>query len=327
MNIQKVFGTFQDKEVLIIGDVMIDFYIRGEMNRISPEAPVPIIHAKSEEKRLGGAANVAQNIAAMGARPILCTVLSTDTEGKHLKEILQKENISLQGIIYSKERSTTIKQRILVGAQHILRIDVESDRSISNRESELLFEKIKRYIHTASAIIFEDYDKGVLNSTLIKEVLFLAKRKGIPTIVDPKKRNFLAYGGCTLFKPNLEELRESINMSSYQKLNLVALREASESLARQTPVEKIMITLSEEGVYITDFQSEHYIPAHKRKICDVSGAGDTVASIAALCLISNLPLEETAVISNLGGGLACECIGVVPINKTDLIREVIKYYR
>ncbi len=324
MNINRLFKSFQDKKVLIIGDVMIDSYIWGEVKRISPEAPVPIVNTKREEKRLGGAANVARNIYGLGAQPILCSIIGEDNNAEVLKSILEKEKISTQAIIKSKERITTVKKRILSDSQHILRIDTEMDTPISEKYTHLLLEKIKKLVAHVFVVIFQDYDKGVLNDFLIQEIIKMAKVKRIPTVVDPKKRNFFSYSGCSLFKPNLKELLEGVNIN-FQATNLAALHQAVKKLTQQMPIEKVMITLSEYGIYVTDLQSERHLPAHRREIADVSGAGDTVVSIAALCLAAGLPIETVASIANLGGGLVCQYAGVVPINKEELLQEATKH--
>jgi rfaE bifunctional protein kinase chain/domain len=324
MNIEQFFAQIAQMKVLVIGDVMIDSYVWGNVNRISPEAPVPIVNVKKQEKRLGGAANVAQNILSLGAKPVLCAVVGADNEAKTFVQIVQQQGMTAEGILESADRVTTIKHRILAGSQQLLRIDSEHTHLISPEANERLLQRIKTLSEGANAIIFEDYDKGVLSEQLIQEVITFAKTKGIPTIVDPKKRNFLNYKGTTLFKPNLKELKEGLHLEINEQELIPSLKNAVAKLQSQMPCEKIMVTLSEHGVYIADNQKEHHIPAHRREIADVSGAGDTVVSIAALCLAANLPLYDIANIANLGGGIVCEHLGVVPIEKQRLKDELKK---
>lgn len=324
-NLQEIFNNFDKLKVLIIGDVMIDSYIWGKVNRISPEAPVPIVNVTTRERRLGGAANVALNVKALGAHPILCSVVGDDDESKSLNELIGDQFMTGKGLIKSEDRVTTIKHRILAGSQQMMRIDSEIDEPIHAKDAEKLIQKIAEIIPEVQVIIFEDYDKGVITTEVIQEVIHLAKKQGIPTIVDPKKRNFLQYEGCTLFKPNLKELKEGLKID-FATGNIEDVKFAVRQLRNVMNVDSALITLSENGVYITDYMDEFHIPAHKREVSDVSGAGDTVVSIAALCLASGLSLPQIAGIANLGGGLVCEHLGVVPIDKARLLEEAVKFY-
>jgi rfaE bifunctional protein kinase chain/domain len=325
LNIDQLFQNFDKLKVLIIGDVMIDSYIWGKVNRISPEAPVPVVNVKTTEKRLGGAANVALNIKALGATPILCSVVGDDAESQTFQELISDKYITGKGIIRSEERVTTIKHRVLAGSQHILRIDAEMDNPISQTDSERLLEKIRELLPEVDVVIFEDYDKGVLTPEVIEETIALCKQQNIPTVVDPKKRNFLAYEGCSLFKPNLKELKEGLKLD-FPNNTISDVKSAARQLRNLMNVDAALITLSENGVYITDYVDEHHLSAHKREISDVSGAGDTVVSIASLCLASGLDLKNVAGIANLGGGLVCEQLGVIPIDKERLLEEARKIY-
>lgn len=322
-NFNQVFEGFNNLNVLIIGDVMVDAYIWGAVERISPEAPVPIVRATKRDYRLGGAANVALNIQALGANPILCAVVGTDEGAQKVFERLEVNGISKEGIIESNERPTTVKTRVLSSHQHIVRVDEETDHILSKEEESQLWKKIEKILPTCQVVIFEDYDKGAITKTIIKKTVELAQSKGIPTVVDPKKRNFLNYKGTTLFKPNLKELKEGLKIE-FEKSDKLEVENAVDLLMSKLNGEGSLITLSERGVYI-DFKGErHHIPAHLREISDVSGAGDTVISIAALCVALNLSPLVIAALSNLGGGLVCEHIGVVPIDKNDLLQEANK---
>lgn len=323
-SLEQIFDAFNQVRVLIIGDVMVDSYLWGKVDRISPEAPVPIVHVQKREKRLGGASNVAVNVQAMGAVPVLCSVIGKDADGQDFLDILSACELSREGIIESETRTTTIKHRIIAGTQHLLRIDSEMDHPITAAERQQLFEKIKQLAPTCQVIIFQDYDKGVLGKELIEEVIAFAGEHNIPTVVDPKKRNFLHYKGVTLFKPNLKELKEGLK-TDVDPAHLTELKGVVRQLKEKLQLVSALVTLSEKGVYI-DYRQENYlIPAHVRQIADVSGAGDTVVSIAALCVALDLSPQLIAGLSNLGGGLVCEHAGVVPIHKQDLMQEALKH--
>ena len=317
---EKIVESFSKLNALIIGDVMLDSYIWGTVERISPEAPVPIINVRKKDFRLGGAANVALNIHALGATPILCALIGDDEDGKKLLQRLDDRKISKDGIVTSSFRPTTVKTRIIASQQHVVRVDEESDKVVNLEEEKLLLERIEKLMPACQVVIFEDYDKGVLNPSIIEKTIALTKRKNISTIVDPKKRNFLAYKGVTLFKPNLKELREGLKIE-VEASNQIQVEKAVELLKEKLKAEGVMLTLSEHGVYIDYNNQKLRIAAHAREIADVSGAGDTVVSIAALCLALKLSPPLIASLSNLGGGLVCQHVGVVPIDREELLRE------
>ena len=293
---------------------MIDSYYFGKVDRISPEAPVPVVAVEKKENRLGGAANVALNIQALGATPVLCL----------FDELLSQSSLSNAGIIKSEGRITTVKTRVIGNKHQVLRVDSENDSPLSSNETRQLFEKTASLIETSKidVVIFEDYDKGVITAELIEQVVSFCNKKNIPTTVDPKKRNFSAYQNVTLFKPNLKELKEGLNIN-IQANDITAIQKAVEELNKKQPNQITFITLSENGVYITDNTKNYHLPAHLRNISDVSGAGDTVISVASLCLALNQPIQLIAEISNLAGGLVCEKVGVVPIDKDVLLSETV----
>ncbi len=317
---KEIFEAFRSKTVLVIGDVMIDSYVYGSVRRISPEAPVPVLSVSRREKRLGGAANVAMNIQALGATPILCSVVGDDDDGTTFEQLLEDENMSSKGIIKSKNRVTTIKHRILSGSQHLLRVDSEDTHSLVDLDKKALLNHIKNLIKECDLIIFEDYDKGTLDPYLIKETIMLARELGVPTAVDPKKRNFLSYEYATLFKPNLKELKEGIGVD-FDVENPAELESAVKELNEKIKADNELVTLSEFGVFYQSKDGSGQHPAHLRSISDVSGAGDTVISIAGLSLTLGLPLPFVAELANLGGGIVCESTGVIPIDKNRLLKE------
>ncbi len=315
-----VFAGFSKLKVLIIGDVMVDAYIWGVVERISPEAPVPIIQVTNRDNRLGGAANVALNVLSLGATPILCAISGEDDNGKLLDKLLADKKLSREGIVRSTTRPTTVKARVIASHQHVVRIDQESDQVATAGEEKELLSRIEKLLPGCDVVVFEDYDKGVITPSLISKTVQWAKEKDIPTVVDPKKRNFLHYKDVTLFKPNLKELREGLKIEVDPR-EMTSVKEAVRLLKDRLAVEGVMLTMSEHGVFIDHRAAQKLIPAHKREIADVSGAGDTVVSIAALCVALGLTAEEIAFLSNLGGGLVCQHVGVVPIDRNELLEE------
>ena len=316
---------FNKLNILIIGDVMMDTYLWGKVDRISPEAPVPVVSVTKKENRLGGAANVALNIQALGANPIICSVIGDDNEGTEFLNLLKKQTLSSEGIIRESNRPTTVKTRIIGHNQQIVRVDAETDRNITEETAGLLIEIIRKIIseQKIDAIIFEDYDKGAISEDLIWQTVNLANQKNIITIVDPKKRNFSFYQNVTLFKPNLKELKEGLKLDIDPR-NPHEIESAVNLLQQKLNVKIIMVTLSELGIFVSSENGEKMIPAHIRNIADVSGAGDTVIATAALCLAAGLDEFKTAAIANLAGGLVCEQVGVVPITYELLLQDSIE---
>jgi rfaE bifunctional protein kinase chain/domain len=314
---------FGSAQVLVIGDVMLDRYWHGDTGRISPEAPVPVVRITRRDYRLGGAANVALNVQALGAQPYLCAVIGDDEPGQRLLQRLREWKMDDAGLLTSSERPTTIKTRVMSGHQHVVRVDEETDQNLSAAEESGLLARIERLIPGMDVIIFEDYDKGVITPALIKRVSELARAENIPVVVDPKKRNFFAYEKVSLFKPNLKELKEGLNVA-FDKKDRLAVKEHVNSLRNKLGCESVMVTLSELGVYIDDGSAGEFVDAHVREISDVAGAGDTVISVAALCRALELPSVTIATLANLAGGLVCEHLGVVPIDRTTFLKEAEK---
>lgn len=324
----ELFKAFTDKTVMVIGDIMVDSYIWGKVERISPEAPVPVVSVEKREERLGGAANVALNLQSLGAQTLLCSVVGADRRGQDLKRLLVDAGLDQEGIIESGERKTTVKFRVIGNNAQLLRVDEESTHELDNFVFKQLCQKIEHIFKSRKidAVIFQDYDKGVISPALIDFVNEKAGELEIPVMVDPKKRNFLAYNNVTLIKPNLKEIKEGLNLSAVPA-DMESIREASKKLMVKLNASMILNTLSERGVYIlwneNGDQKDKLVPAHRRNIADVSGAGDTVISVAALCISHGLNPEDTALLSNLAGGIVCEEVGVVPVNKEKLFKEAL----
>ena len=323
MNYKDLFDKFIGLQILVIGDVMLDAYIMGKVNRISPEAPVPIVSLENEDARIGGAGNVALNLLDLGAKPIICGVIGEDSSGDKLLNLFEKNGISTDGLVKSMARKTTVKTRVISNKQQLLRIDSESTFPLLESEEIKLNNTIQNIINQGvDGIIFEDYNKGVLTDSVIQNTIKIAKEKDIPTAVDPKKENFLSYRGVSLFKPNLKELKEGLNLNFDFNSNKELFEKGIEVLEEKLQNEISFVTLSENGVFIKNKTENYYVPAHVRSISDVSGAGDTVIAVATLCLISGASTKQIAEISNLAGGLVCEKSGVVSISKNDLLKEV-----
>jgi D-glycero-beta-D-manno-heptose-7-phosphate kinase len=327
--IKKLFDDFCNLNVLVVGDVMIDAYLWGKVERISPEAPVPIVSVNRRESMLGGAANVALNLKALGANPILCSVIGNDARGNEFLDLLKKESLDTTGICRSNERITTTKFRIIGNKAQMLRVDEEIDTDLNTSDNSELIARVALILKDKGidVIILQDYNKGVLTPISIKSILSEAQKKNIPVAVDPKKANFDAYQGIALFKPNLKELCEGLKMD-IEPGNTSHLLNAIDKLHENQNIETVLTTLSEAGVLVSRLKEGEprevvNVPAHLRSIADVSGAGDTVISVAALCLALGTSAHELAAISNLAGGLVCEYTGVVPVNKAKLLLETL----
>jgi rfaE bifunctional protein kinase chain/domain len=314
----------KNQKIIVVGDVMLDAYVFGKVDRISPEAPVPVVTEQSRTYRLGGAANVALNLKAMGASPFIFGVIGDDEDAEKLKDELEKKEIPSLYLVEETGRVTTVKTRVIGNNHQLLRVDKEDIHSVSTTTENSILEKLKAEFSTAKALIIEDYEKGLLNEGFIKKIISLCNENKIPVIVDPKKNNFLSYSNITLFKPNLKEIREGLKLNKLDTLE--EIEAAAKTLIEKMNLQYIMVTLSERGVIICDARHTHHIPAHVRQIADVSGAGDTVVSIAALCIAQQLTPQEIAELSNLAGGLVCEEVGVVPISKAVFIDEAKKLH-
>lgn len=321
MSIEQLFEAFSKINVLVVGDVMIDRYLTGQVDRISPEAPVPVVNLKKTENRLGGAANVALNIAAMGATPILCSVIGKDEPASTFEQLLPEYGLSAEGILQSPSRITTVKTRVIAQNQHLLRLDEENTHDLSPTEENKLLGMVMDLFDRKKidVLLFQDYNKGILTQHVIKSLIFEANKRNIPTAVDPKFKNFWAYKQVNLFKPNLKEIRNQVNFPVLPELD--SLRAASRYINQQLSNTLTLITLSDKGMFIDSGGKSDLIPTQPRQIADVCGAGDTVISLAALGLALPIPFQEVAILANLAGGQVCEKVGVVPVDKAQLLTE------
>ena len=328
MDVANLLNRFKSKKILVLGDVMLDSYLVGNVNRISPEAPVPVVQLNSKQRRLGGAANVAKNLKALGCQVYLSSVIGNDMEGQKIKDLANSYGMDTHSLILSDATQTTVKTRIIGNNQQLIRVDSELSQEPNDADSKNLLDRIEESFKSGiDAIILEDYNKGVLTKKIISSVIQLAKKNNVFVSVDPKMDNFFEYKSVDLFKPNLKELKEGLNINFSYPKQKDKFENAIDQLHHKLENKISFVTLSEHGVFIKDKENQHYITAHLRNIADVSGAGDTVIATATLCMISECSLKQTAEISNLAGGMVCEKPGVVSIDSNDFENELRELYR
>jgi len=322
---EKIFDAISKLHVLVIGDIMIDRYFRGNVERVSPEAPVPLVNIHESEDRLGGAANVALNCRALDAKVSLASVIGLDADATILLRILAENEIDHSLVCKSETRKTTCKTRILSRNQQILRFDQEQEDDLNIKDEHSFIDLVLRFlqIQKPDIVIFEDYNKGVLKENVIQKIIRHCKNLGILIAVDPKKKNFFAYKGVDIFKPNLKEIREGLNIP-LDPVNLKNLTNSHQLLQTELNHKITFITLSEKGVFYQNEGEGKILPSHHRNISDVSGAGDSVIAVAALVYAATKNIDLMAAYSNIAGGLVCEEVGVVPVNKEKLLFEIKK---
>ena len=313
---------FSKLRIAVVGDVMLDRYLYGSVDRISPEAPVPVVSIDKKEDRPGGAANVALNLKSLGVTPVLFSVLGKDDPGKKLLNLLINSGIDSSNIISAKTRITTSKTRVLSKNHQMIRFDEEVQNDISDNDADSLYTLIAKQFQSKKfdAVIIEDYNKGVLTESLIEVLMNLFSEKNIPVLVDPKKKNFFAYEGAAVFKPNLREAREALGNNFGTTVK--ELNEVHFELKKKLSHQYTFITLGENGAYINDGKTGKIIPAQIRNVADVSGAGDTVIAVMAAAISSGANVHDAARLANLAGGIVCEKAGVVSIQKQVLIKEL-----
>ncbi len=322
MQIQELFNRFKDIRVGVIGDVMLDTYVWGQVERISPEAPVPIVSLHHEEQRIGGAGNVALNLRSLGAQPFVLSVTGKDSAAEKLFRLFDVQGIPCTYCRQSPKRITTNKTRIISRNQHMMRLDAEITNDLDREDEAGLIDAFERFVEEVKPqiVILEDYNKGVLTEAVIRVVISVCREKGILTAVDPKRKNFFTYKQVDLFKPNLKEVKEALNMLPTEVTP--GLMKAIHAELSQLLHHRIsFITLSEKGAFYQSGDDGNIIPAHLRSIADVSGAGDTVIATAALVLAASGDLKLMAEIANIAGGLVCEEVGTVAIDQQRLLHE------
>ena len=323
MEVEKLLENANNKTIVVVGDVMLDQYFWGEVSRVSPEAPVPVVDIFDESYHLGGAANVAQNLISLGIKPVLCGLLGNDNRGKRFIEICDKMNINSCGLYKDENRITTVKSRVIGNNQQIVRMDREVKNPIDTVGENFIYEKIIN-LETVDGIIFEDYDKGTISPNLIQKIISWAKTKNIPVFVDPKFNNFKNYQGATLFKPNKKETEIGLEMKLDSKEQIFS---AGRKLLEEHNLENVLITLGADGMILFEKDGTvSSVPTIARKVADVSGAGDTAIATLTAMFVLGATLEEAAIIANFAAGIVCEKPGIVAIEKNELIEAAKKFF-
>ncbi len=313
------------QKVFVIGDVMLDNYWFGHSDRMSPEAPVPIVSLENKESRLGGALNVVANCQALGADTHILSVIGKDEDGKTLLKICKERHINTNYILQDVSRITTTKARVISDKKHMLRIDHEQTKKLARDTEHKFINRCMKaiQIEKPDVIIFQDYNKGVLTSAVIRNLIKHAKNAGCTITVDPKLKNFFAYKGADIFKPNLKEVKEGLGLKRVLA-SKTGLKAIHNNLQGKLKHKISFITLSEKGVFVQKDQEAELFKAHKRNIVDVSGAGDTVIAVASLVYSVTQDKNLMAQVANLAGGLVCEFLGAVSVDKKQLKKEVEK---
>ncbi len=322
MNVEQVLSGLSNIKVAVIGDVMLDTYCWGKVERISPEAPVPVVTLDKKEIRIGGAANVAWNTASLGASTFIFSVIGQDEEGRELKELMERKNIYVDYLITSPKRITTNKTRIISRNQQMMRLDAELVKDIDQELEQEVLLSFKKFVsaHQPHVVILEDYNKGVLTESLIASIIAICKEHNIITTVDPKRKNFFAYKGATIFKPNLKEVKEALNLL-FDEVDTELLNNIHLQLQQTLRHDYSLITLSEHGMFYEGENESRIIPSHLRNIADVSGAGDTVIAVASLVYAASKDIHLATEVANIAGGLVCEEVGTVAIDPAKLLAE------
>lgn len=319
---EQLFAQFRNIKIGVIGDVMLDTYWWGHVERISPEAPVPVVALDRKEQRIGGAGNVALNLASLQAQVSIISVMGNDDDGSDLRKLFEQQKIDTTYLIQSNSRITTNKSRIIARNQQMMRLDAEITRDLDEADEASLLATVEQFLQKEQpqVVIFEDYNKGVLTTSVIEKVIALCKQYKVLTTVDPKRKNFFAYNGVDIFKPNLKEVKEGLNIL-FEEVSIDTLNEVHKKLQEQLQHNISFITLSEKGVFYQDDNSSRIIPSHLRNIADVSGAGDTVIAVASLIYAATGRVDLMAEVANIAGGLVCEEVGTAAINRDRLLQE------
>ncbi|NOX16800.1 MAG: D-glycero-beta-D-manno-heptose-7-phosphate kinase [Chlorobi bacterium] len=320
----KLHPKFEGKKVAVVGDMMLDSYFIGNVKRISPEAPVPVIEVDKEIFRFGGAANVAYNLVSLGAKAFPIGLIGSDDNGAILSSLVQEASIDEKGLIIDSSRPTTAKTRVIAESQHIVRIDKESKTHIDKKTEKKIIAYFEELADDLDAVILQDYNKGVLTKTVIKKIIDIARKKNLIITVDPKFENFFEYKNATVFKPNKKETEDAFGIRIETEKNIF---EAGSKLLRRLNAEHILLTLGAEGIALFGKEiDEQRIPTKARNVADVSGAGDTVISTLTVALCAGADIKQAAYLANLAGGIVCEEIGIVPIETEKLFNAIEKEF-
>lgn len=312
--LEALLAAAREQHVVIVGDAMLDVYLRGDVDRISPEAPVPVVRVRDRKLALGGAANVAQNVSATGAECDLVAVVGNDTTGATLRDRLDAGGMRSRSLV-TVARPTTTKTRVMARSQQLVRFDEEDDADLGAEDIQRVLEAIERALPQATALVFEDYNKGVLVPAIIEGAITAARRRGIPIVVDPKFRNFFAYQGSTVFKPNRRELESALGAT----VDLDHPGALPETFAR-LGVENLLLTLGERGMALVSADGVvHRVPTTAREVYDVVGAGDTVTAYLATMLAAGASPLEAAVIANYAAGVEVGKLGAATVAPDEVL--------
>jgi rfaE bifunctional protein kinase chain/domain len=319
--LQGLYDRFAGRKIAVVGDLMLDRYFWGSVGRISPEAPVPVVEVESESTRLGGAANVANNIASLGGIPVMIGVIGNDAAGQTLKKLIEDLGFPSSGVVTDASRLTTVKTRVIAHNQHVVRIDHEEKADIGDKVQQTLLATLEHQLDSIDGIILEDYNKGVLVKSLITRIIEAAKIKRKIITVDPKFNHFFDYHGVTVFKPNRKETEEALGTRLNSDLSI---ERAGKELLNRLNAENVLLTLGEKGMTLFERNGAMTnVPTAARQVADVSGAGDTVISTLTISLASGADIRESATLANVAGGIVCGEVGIVPIDRKMLFETVL----
>lgn len=317
-DLKKILDNFKNIKIGVVGDLMLDDYIYGTVERISPEAPVPVVNVKEERFVLGGAANVVNNLASLGAKTICFGVIGNDANGERLLGAFSEKNIDVSGLIRDKERTTIVKRRIIGSNQQLLRIDWEDITPISTFLEYALLKNIESKIDELDAVILSDYDKGVLTPMVAKEIVRMCREKGKIVTVDPKPKNAMNYFGATSMTPNRKEAKECLGME-----RATNMEEVGKALKEKLQLDNLLLTRSEEGMSLFIEDRIVNIPTFAKEVYDVTGAGDTVISVFTLAAASGVSWHEAAKIANTAAGVVVGKMGTSTVTKD----EIVEFYK
>ncbi|MCP3177567.1 bifunctional D-glycero-beta-D-manno-heptose-7-phosphate kinase/D-glycero-beta-D-manno-heptose 1-phosphate adenylyltransferase HldE [Desulfuromonas sp. KJ2020] len=318
--VEKLLESFENLSILVVGDLMLDEYLWGRSDRISPEAPVPIVNITGEDLRLGGAGNVANNLLSLGCRVRVASVLGEDADGRRLQELLQARRIEVDGLVWDSGRTTSRKSRILASNQQMLRIDREVCTPISAADEERLLAKVRQMLPDVQGILLSDYLKGVLTEKVVQEIIALGLAAALPVVIDPKGTDYRKYRGATLLTPNRKETQLA---SGIPMVDESSLRRAGRQLFDELELEALVVTRSEEGMtlFLPNGQEEHF-PTLAREVFDVSGAGDTVLASLGACLAAGVSVNQAARLSNLAAGIVVGKVGTSTVSPEEILEEL-----
>jgi D-beta-D-heptose 7-phosphate kinase/D-beta-D-heptose 1-phosphate adenosyltransferase len=313
--IEEILAAARDVKVLVVGDVMLDRYITGSVDRISPEAPVPVVRVEEEASAVGGAGNVAANVATLGAASRVVGCAGRDEAGEILRDTLASMGVHTDGLVLTDERPTTVKTRILARHQQVVRVDREVESDASEGLARALADTVASFAAESDVLVMEDYNKGVLVPLVIREALAAARRQGLPSVVDPKRRNFFQYGGATVFKPNAKELADALG-------DFIHADDPGwmEDTRRELERDHLLLTLGEHGMALQTGDGRHVrVPTVARDVYDVSGAGDTVTAVMAVAVAAGASASEAAMLANHAAAIEVGKVGVATVTPAELL--------